>query len=266
MCIPVSVVRPRTQSVTHAYILQKPSPFSTISPPHAFPHAYPPQVWPESITFVTQMPLLKRGSERDQGVTSDCDIETCILALGRLSLESPPPSRGSGKPSKTVLKPPSHTHTTPCLKLTSQLSPSRPRLVSPMLDTSVAVSHKSSPENNPRHSSPINIPRTKNVDIPRSNRRKVCSIPYRRPRIHSSASPESPPPFSRTIRRTPSLISDHGSEASSPSTPPDFPSMPIPAPTFARKASFPEATSPSEHSPVRHSVWHGIGFTPDVHG
>ena len=259
---------PTTYIIWASRILQKSSPFSTISPPHAFPHTYPPPVRPESITFVTHIPLLERGAKREPRATVNYDVEGCISALARLSLGPPPTSRGSAKPPKTSPKPPSRADATPGPKLTSQLSPSRPRLVSPMLDTSVAVSYKHFPGNGLFYPLPINTPRAQNIDIPRPNRRKVCSIPYRRPTVHPSASPESPSPssFSRSIRRTPSLTSDHGSEASSPSTPPDFPSLPTPASTPAHKGSFSEATSPSEHSSTRHSGWHSIDFGTNIYG
>ena len=159
-------------------------------------------------------------------------------------------------------------HPTSKARVTSQLSPSRPRLVSPTLDVSVAVSHKAPPKNAQPYTPPTNIPRTQNIDVPRSCRRKVCSIPYRRPAIHPSTSPESPssPSFSRTIRRTPSLTSDHGSEASSPSTPPDFSFIPIPTSTLIHKDLSPEAVSPLEHSPAHHSWWHGIDSGTDIYG
>lgn len=212
--------------------------------------------------------MLEKKSEREQKTAPDYDLTMCIAAFARLSLGPPLPSRGSGKPSKTASKSRSRTHATSNLKPTSQLSPSHPRLVSPTLDTSVAVSHKPLPKNSPSNAPSTDTPRTQNIDIPRSNRRKVCSIPYRRPAIHPSTSPVSPSSsyFSRSIHCTPSLISDHGSEASSPSTPPDFPSMPIPIPTLAGKGSFPEAMSPLEHSPVRHSAWHSIDFGTDIYG
>lgn len=205
------------------------------------------------------MPLLKRRSGRELRTISDDDLDACIDALSQLSLGRPPlQSRGSHKRSKSQ----SRTDTTSGPKLISQLSHSRPRFVSPMLDTSVAVSHKPPLKNIPSHSLLIDIPRTKNIDIPRSSRRKVCSIPYQRPAIRPSASPESPssPSLSRSISRTPSLVSDHESDASSPSISPDFPSMP----TFACKGSFLE--TPFERSPVCHSRWHDVDFGTDVYG
>lgn len=249
--------------------VQKPSLFDVASPPHAFPHAYPPPIRPRPISFVTHIPLLQRRSGQKLNTTTDCDLDACVDAFARLSL-GPPSSmnRSPHKPPKTAPKSRSRIHTTSNPKPTPQLSPSRPRLVSPMLDTSVAVPHKSLPKSISSHSSPTNIPRTQNIDIPRASRRKVCSIPYRRPAIHPSTSPESPssPSFSRTIRRTPSLTSDHGSEASSPSTPPDFPFMPIPTSTLIHKDSSPEVVSPLEHSPARHSWWHGIDSGTDIYG
>jgi len=216
---------------------------------------------------VTHIPLYERGSRYDPRVAPDSDIDGCITALSGLSLGPPSPQRNSHSLSKAGLKPRSRTFPASNPKLISQLSPSRPRLVSPILNTSVAVSHKPLPKHTLSYPSPSTIPRTQNIDIPRSDRRKACSIPYRRPTIQPSTSPESPPSsLSRSIHRTPSLVSDHGSEASSPSTPPDFPSMPIPSPTFARKSSFPEATSLLEHSPTRYSVWHDIDFGTDLYG
>lgn len=248
-------------------LLQKPILSSTTSPPHAFPRSYPPQVRPEPISFVTHLPLLARSGCEPRTI-SDEDLDACIDALSQLSLgPSSPQSKSSHKPSKIVSKSRSRTYTTSNPKLTSQLSPSRPRLVSPILDTSVAVSHKLLPKHAPSYPSPPTISRTHNIDIPRSDRRRVCSIPYRRPTIQPSTSPESlPSSLSRGIHRTPSLVSDHGSEASSPSTPPDFPFIPIPSPTFARKGFFPEVTSPLEHSPTRYSVWHDIDFGTDLYG
>ena len=200
--------------------------------------------------------------------TSDGDLDACIDALSRLSLGPHSPSRGSRKSSKPAPKPLSRTHTTSNSKPTSQLSPSRPRLVSPMLDTSVAVSHKPLPKPTPSYPPPTNVPRTQNIDIPRSNRRKICSLPYQRPTVPPSGSPDSPSSssFPHSIRRTPSLISDHGSEASSPSTPPDFSSMPIPAPALARKSSLPDAIPPSGHSLAHYSDWgHGINFGTNIY-
>lgn len=217
---------------------------------------------------MTHIPLLRRGSKCVTRVASDSDLDACITALSQLSLGRPStPSRNSHNLSKATLKPRSRTCPASNPKLTSQLSPSRPRLVSPILDTSVAVSHKPLPKHTPSYPSLPTISRTHNIDIPRSDRRKACSIPYRRPTIQPSTSPESPPSsLSCGIHRTPSLVSDHGSEASSPSTPPNFPSMPIPTPTFAHKSSFPETMSSLEHSPTRYSVWHDIDFGTDLYG
>lgn len=214
---------------------------------------------------MTHIPLLKRRPEQEPKTTPGYDLDACTTALARLSLG---PSQGSGKLTKSVSKPRSPTHATPNFKPTSQLSPSRPRLVSPALDTSVAVSHKLPPRNTPSCSSPTNIPRTQNIDIPRSSRRKICSIPYRRPTAHPPSPPESPAssPSSYSIHRTPSLVSDHGSEASSPSTPPDFPPMPAPTSNLVRKDAFLEAMSSFEHSPVYHFGWHDIDFRTDIYG
>ena len=247
---------------------QKPCPFDTTTPPHAFPHTYPPPVRPVPISFVTHIPLLEKRSERKPKATSDCDLDACTAALARLSLGPPPPSQGSRQPSKTTTKLRSRTHTTSNPKPTSQLSPSRPRLVSPTLDTSVAVSRKPLPKSTLFYPLSTSIPRAQNIDIPRSNRRKICSIPYQRPTIHPSSSPESPssPSFPCSIHRTPSLVSDHDSEASSPSTPPDFPSTYIPTTALARKGSFPEAMSPFGYFPANYSGGHVIDFGTNVYG
>jgi hypothetical protein len=255
------------ESTSQGTSLQKPIPFDTTSPPHAFPRAYPPPVRPEVIPFVTHIPLLERRTKLEPKTTSDCDLDACIDTLSRLSLGPPSPRRKStSKLSKPVSKPRSRTHATPGPKPTSQLSPSRPRLVSPMVDTSVAVPHKPLPKHITSSPPPSNIPRTQNIDIPRSDRRKICSIPYRRPTLHLSTSPESPSSssFSRSIHRTPSLVSDHGSEASSPSTPPDFPSMPIPPSVLPRKGSLPDAMPLFGHFPVRYPD--GGHFGTDIYG
>lgn len=213
---------------------------------------------------MTHIPLSERGSGWEPRIISDSDLDACIDAFSRLSLGSPPPNRGSRRPSKTAHKSQPSIHTPSNPRPTSQLSPSRPRLVSPTLDTSVAVSYKPLPKCTPSHPSSTNIPRTQNIDIPRSNRRKVCSIPYRRPTIHPPSSPESPPSpsFPLGIHRTPSLTSDHGSDVSSPSTPPDFPSMPISTTALACKSSFPEAMSPF----ANYSGGHGIDFGTNICG
>jgi len=225
-------------------------------------------VRPETTSFVTHIPLLTRSSKREPKSTSDCDIDGCIAELARLSLESPPPSQGSHRPSKIDPKPRSHKRTNSNLKPTSPLSPSRPRLVSPTLDTSVAVPHKPLPKHTTSYPSPANTHRSLSIDIPRSDRRKACSIPYRRPPIHPSTSPESPSSSSslHSIRRTPSLVSDHGSEASSPSTPPDLPSTFIHPPTLIRKDTFPEAIPLFEHSPTYPSWEYDIDFESDIYG
>ncbi|KAF9786150.1 hypothetical protein BJ322DRAFT_1020252 [Thelephora terrestris] len=240
-------------------------PFGVSSSPHAFPCAYPPPVRPESISFVTHIPLSERMFGYERRAASSNDLDACIDALSRLSLGPPSSQKGSPKPSKT-LKSRSHAHATSKTKPKFQLSPSRPRLVSPMLDTSSAVSERSPTKSAPSPPSLI-IPPTQNIEIPRSNRRKACSIPYRRPPIHPSASLESQESsyFSRASR-TPSLVSDHGSEASSPSTPPDFPSIPIP-PTLARKDPFPEALSLEQFlTPYPESGWQDINFGTDLCG
>lgn len=265
---PVSTIPLRSYNphLTYTQPLQKPCPFSTTSPSHAFPRAYPPPVRPETISLVTHIPLLERGPRCKPRTISGSDLDACINAFSRLSLGPLSPSQGPRKPSRTAPKSRSRPHTS-SPRSTSQLSPSRPRLVSPTLDTSVAVSHKPLPNHTSSHPSPTNSHRTQNIDIPRSNRRKVCSIPYQRPTIPSS-SPESPssPSFPRSIHRTPSLISDHGSEASSPSTPPDFPSIPIPTTTLTHKSSFPEAMSPFGYFPASYSVGHGIDFGTNTYG
>ena len=250
---------------------QDSTPFNATSPSHAFPQLYPPPARPELVTFVTHSSRNEKGFRYQPKAVSDSDLDACITALSQLSLGPPSPqSRSFRKSSRAGSKLQSRNHATSTPRLTPRLSPSRPRLVSPAVDTSVAVSHKTPPKNTPSHLPTTNMPRTKNIDIPLSNRRKVCSIPYRRPAIHQSASPESPSSFSQSIRRTPSLVSDHGSEASSPSTPPDFPSMlmPVPPSTLARKDSFPESVSPLELLLVSHSEsgWQDIDFGTDVYG
>ena len=210
------------------------------------------------------MPLSGRGSRSEPRTISNGDLDACITALSRLSL-SPPHSRRY--PHKSAQKSHSNVRAIPTNKLTSQLSPSLPRLLSPVLDTSVAVSHKPPPKHPLPYPTPITIPRSQNIDIPRSTRRKVCPIPYQRPASRSPTSLESPSSsFSRTIRRTPSLVSDHGSEASSPSTPPDFPSIPIPTPTTPCKGSSPEVVSFLEQFLVPHSDWPDIDFGIDIYG
>lgn len=246
----------------------KNSPFSVDSPPHAFPHAYPPPVRPEPISFVTHMPAVGRGSRRAQRSVSTNDLDACIEALSRLSLGPPSPQASSPKPSKSQ-KPRSRSHSTSKSKSTFQPSPSRPRLVSPVLDASFALFHRLPPRNVTPCPPPAAMPPSQSIDIPRSNRRKACSIPYRRPAAHLSTSPESPEhSYSRSIRRTPSLVSDYDSEASSPSTPPDFPSVPIPTPIIARKGSFPESISLLERLLVPHSEpgWQNIDFGTDIYG
>ena len=217
---------------------------------------------------MTHIALLERVPRCELRTMSDSDLDECIDAFSRLSLGPPPPSQSSRRPLKTAPKARSRTPTTSHPKPTSQLSPSRPRLVSPMLDTSVAVSYKPLSKPTPAYPSPTNIPRTHSIDIPRSNRRKVCTIPYQRPTIHLSSSPELPSSssFSHTIHRTPSLVSDHGSEASSPSTPPDFPSIPIHTTALARKRSFPEAIFSFGYLPANYSGGHGIDFGTNIYG
>ena len=249
--------------------MQKPVPFDSVSPPHAFPHVYPPSVPPVPISFVKHISLLERSSRREPRAVSDDDLDACIDALSRLSLGQPSPrSGGSRKPSKTDPKPRSRPHTASKPKATFQLSPSRPRLASPTLDTSTAVPHKPLPKHAPLHTSPANSIRTQNIDIPRSNRRKTCSIPYRRPTIHPPTSPESPESvsFSPSIHRTPSLVSDHGSEASSPSTPPDFSSMPVYAPSLDYKNTFPEPTFLFGDSAICYPGEYDIDFGTDIYG
>ena len=253
-------------SLSH-YSSKKPCPFNATSPSHAFPHAYPPPVRPGSITFVTHIPLPGRGSGREPTTKFDLDLEACVTAFTRLSLGPPSHKMDPGMLPNTPHNARPRTHLTSKLKSKSRLSPSLPRLVSPALDTSVAVSHRPHPKHPSPYPSPITIPRSQNIDIPRSARRKVCPIPYQRPAGRSSTSPESPESsFSRTIRRTPSLVSDHGSEASSPSTPPDFSSMPIPTLTTSGKGSSPEAVSFLEQFLVPHSDWPDIDFGIDVYG
>lgn len=216
------------------------------------------------------MPLSQGRLKREPKTMSDCDLDACIASLAKLSLGPSSPSRRSGKPLKTTHNPRPRTQDTSKLKPTSQLLPSLPRLISPVLDTSVAVSHGPLPKNASYFppSTTSGISRTQNVDIPRSNRRKVCSVPYRRPPVHPSTSPESPSSsyFAHSIHRTPSLVSDHGSETSSPSTPPDFSFMPIPTSTLAQKNSFPETISPLESFLVPHSGWQDIDFGTDFYG
>ena len=217
------------------------------------------------MTFVTHIPLSGGGSLWEPKTKSDCDLDACITALAKLSLGSPPPIRGSNKPSKTTHNPRSRALVTSKLKLTPQLFPSLPRLVSPTLNTTIAVSDGPLPKSTPCYSPPASISCTQNVDIPRSSRRKVSSIPYRRPTTPLSTSPESPPSsyFSHGICRTPSLVSDHGSEASSPSTPPDLASMPIPTSTLAHKGPL---VSPLEQFLVPHSNWQDFDFATDFYG
>lgn len=255
--------------VRPAEYLQKSNPFDTINPPHTFPQPYPPTVRPESVSFVTYMPLPERVPKSEPQAISDNDLEECIAAFSRLSLAPPSPKRrDSRKPSIVVPSPRPRTPAIQSPKLISRLSPSHPRLVSPALDTFVAVSHKHLSKNTPSHLFPMSTPRAQNIDIPRHNRRKVCSIPYRRPTNNLPTPPESPPSpsFSRVICRTPSLISDHGSEASSPSTPPEFPSIPIPTPTTPRKGTSPEPVSLLDQFLVPQSDWPDIDFGLDVYG
>lgn len=233
------------------------------NPPHAFPRPYPPPVWPVPAPFVTHIHLSRRNSNCEPKPITDGDLDACIDAFSRLSLGPPPPQRSP----KTTQKSRSRARVTSTPKPTSQLSPSRPRLVSPKLDTSVAVSHRTSPKNTP---SPTTVTPTQNIDIPRSTRRKVCSIPYRRPTAHPSSSPESPSSsyFPCAIRRTPSLVSDHGSEASSPSTPPDIPSIPTPTFASARKDSSPDAISSLEQflAPYPELGWQDFDLGIDLYG
>lgn len=234
----------------------KHAPFSTDSPPHAFPRAYPPQVPPEPISFVTHIPVLVKGSRRERRAISTSDLDTCIDAFSRLSLGSISPLT-SPQPSKTP-KPRPCPHGT-SKRSTFRLSPSRPRLVSPMLDTSFAIFQTSTP----RSVTPAVAHRTQNIDIPRSNRRMACSIPYRRPATRPPTSPESSPSFSpHSICRTPSLASDHGSEASSPSTPPDIPTSALPCKDPFEPMSLLEQFL----APYPGSEWQDINYETDLYG
>lgn len=251
---------------SHAQSSQEPVPFCAVSPQHAFPHAYPPPVRPEPISFVTHMSLSQRTSGYELRTVSDDDLEACVEKFSQLSLDPSSPQKSH---TSSRLAPESRpgTRATSATKPTTRLSPSRPRPVSPKLDTSIAVSHDPLPKNSPSYSFPTTVPRTRNIDIPHSSRRKVCSIPYRRPTTHQFTR-QPPSSISRTIRRTPSLVSDHGSgsEASSPSTPPDFPSMPIPTPTTPRKGTSPEAVSLLDQFLVPQSDWPDIDFGLDLYG
>lgn len=249
--------------MSHECSFQKHTRFGTNNPPYAFPRSYPPPVRPDSISFVTHISLLEKGSRREQRTMSCRDLDECIDAFSRLSL-GPSSPRNSHTLPKTVPKPRSRTPATTSPKFTSQLSPSRPRLVSPTLDTSVALSHNLLAKTTCPPPSGV-PPRAQNINIPRSNHRRIYSIPYQRPKISPSTPPESPPPppFPRSIHRTPSLVSDYGSEseASSPSTPPNFPPVP------ARKGFFPdEPTLSPQHSPAHHPLLHSVDFGNVIYG
>jgi len=255
-CRSASVTLP--DSPSNARPIRKQTLIHTVGPDYAFPHIYPPLVRPESAAFVTQFPRATGELKSVPTTAFDDELEACTAAFSRLSLES---SRHSKRPRKT-----SRAESKP-RQYVSVLSPSRPRLVQPTLDTSVAVPYKPLPKHISSYPPPTNITHSQNIDIPRS--RKACSIPYRRPTMDTSTplEPPSTSSFSRGMRRTPSLISDHGSEASSPSTPPDFSPIHTPAPTLSHKGSSPETISPPGHSPVRYyEGGYDVDFGTDIYG
>ena len=210
------------------------------------------------------MPQLKRSPACERRTISDNDINSLIDNFSLLSLG--PLASQSRRRHSSKVAPKSRSNGRAISTLKPIFQPSPPLSVSPKLDTSVAVSHKSL-KNSPSQPSFVSIPRTQNIDIPRPHRRKICSIPYLRPTVQPISPPEPPSSsFLRSVRRTPSLVSDHGSEASSPSTPPDPLPISIPTSTLTHEGACSGEVSLLDQLLVPLPGWQGIDFGTDIYG
>ena len=118
----------------------------------------------------------------------------------------------AARPPLPVLSPTTKRHRLPLLRTLSKVVPPPSRPAIPMLTVPIPISHLSPP--------PTTSPRKHQANDSQSCRRK-SSLPRRRPSITPEISSPIDCPFV-SKSRTPSLISDSGSEPSSPESQPSL--------------------------------------------
>ena len=187
--------------------------FDAPRPSYAFPATYPPQTRPAatlSISFPA-VPLIPPAGLRPSRTGEDADINALVSTFARLTISDQSSHMTTrqvqtARPTLPVLSPTNKRRRTSLLRTSPNVVPPAPRPAVPMLTVPApTVDHSSSPT----------MQCCKNQAGVTSPCKKKATLPRRRPSTRPKRSSPIDCPFI-SKSRTPSLISDSGSEPSSP--------------------------------------------------
>ena len=213
-------------------ITKQPLVFDVSRPPYAFPVAYPPQNGP-TVALPTSFPTIPSRPPsslyprlRPSSIDQDVDIDALVSSFARLTISDRSPrvvSRRVATPGLTIptLSSANKHPRTPLLRSSPKVAPSVSRPAMPVLTVSSPVQYRSPP--------PTAASRKHYADDAWPYRRKT-SLPHRTTASPRRSSPIDCPFVSKS--RTPSLVSDSGSEPSSPESQ-SSPTAPLRGPCYS---------------------------------